>query len=222
MVFFLILPEIYIGNSMKRRVALYPGSFNPMHIGHAAIARWLAECGSFDEVRLMPSPGNPLKCVGTSTPADTADKTTDTKATAGTPATTERIQRLESVEAAVKRNGLNVKIEDIEFRLPPPHYTYRTLEALHKREPGTEFILVIGSDNLAIIDTWYKGREILSEYETWVYPRDGYDTGRLIREATDKGALRIRMIEAPLIDISSTAIRDAEACGDMSMEKFKA
>lgn len=222
LVFFLILPEIYIGNSMKRRVALYPGSFNPMHIGHAAIARWLAECGGFDEVRLMPSPGNPLKCVGTSAPADTADKTTDTKATAGTPATTERIQRLESVEAAVKRNGLNVKIEDIEFRLPPPHYTYRTLEALHKREPGTEFILVIGSDNLAIIDTWYKGREILSEYETWVYPRDGYDTGRLIREATDKGALRIRMIEAPLIDISSTAIRNAEACGDMSMEKFKA
>ena len=208
---------------MKRRVALYPGSFNPMHIGHAAIARWLAECGGFDEVRLMPSPGNPLKCA-TPNLADTADKTTaaGTKAATGTPATTERIQRLESVEAAVKRNGLNVKIEDIEFRLPPPHYTYRTLEALHKREPGTEFILVIGSDNLAIIDTWYKGREILSEYETWVYPRDGYDTGRLIREATDKGALRIRMIEAPLIDISSTAIRNAEACGDMSMEKFKA
>ena len=185
---------------MKMRVALYPGSFNPMHIGHVSIARRLVECGSFDEVRLVPSPHNPLK------PRSASDWQ----------------ERLDGIKEACLRNGLDVRIEDIEFHLPEPLYTYNTLQSLREREPQNEFVLVIGSDNLAIIDKWHKGREILSEYEVWVYPRAGYDTGRLIREALDKGALSVRMIEAPLIDISSTAIRNAEAHGDMSMEQYKA
>ena len=188
---------------MGKRVALYPGSFNPMHVGHVAIARWLVECGSFDEVRLMPSPHNPLKPSSSSPSSDWHE-------------------RLEAIRQACMRNNLDIAIEDIEFHLPEPHYTYRTLEALHKREPDTAFVLVIGADNLAIIDKWYRGREILAGHEIWVYPRKGYDTGRLIEEAYAKGALGIRKINAPLIEISSTEIRNAEARGDLSMEKFKA
>lgn len=188
---------------MKRRVALYPGSFNPLHVGHVAIARCLAGCGCFDEIRLMPSPHNPLK---PHSPASASDWN----------------ERLEAIRLACLRNGLQIGIEDIEFHLPEPHYTYRTLEALQEREPMADFIMVIGSDNLAIIDNWYKGREILAKYEIWVYPRNGFDTERLVREATERGAMLIRMINAPMIDISSTAIRNAEAHGDMSMEKYKA
>ena len=112
-----------------------------MHIGHVSIARRLVECGSFDEVRLVPSPHNPLK------PCSASDWQ----------------ERLDGIKEACRRNGLDVRIEDIEFHLPEPLYTYNTLQSLREREPQNEFVLVIGSDNLAIIDKWHKGREILSE-----------------------------------------------------------
>lgn len=102
---------------MKRRIALFPGSFNPMHIGHVAIAKALVESRSFDEVRLLLSPHNPLKTKGVSGISDTDMK------------------RLDELKEAIRRNRLDVTVEDIEFSLPLPHYTFNTPAALEQREP---------------------------------------------------------------------------------------
>lgn len=188
---------------MKRRIALFPGSFNPMHIGHVAIAKALVESRSFDEVRLLLSPHNPLKTKGVSRISDTDMK------------------RLDELKEAIRRNRLDVTVEDIEFSLPLPHYTFNTLAALEQREPECEFILVMGSDNLAIIDRWYRGREILQKYEVWIYPRKGDDFRSLIEEASPS-AKSLKFIDAPLIDISSTQIREAEQTGDKEIQQYKA
>ena len=104
------------------RIAVYPGSFDPLHIGHLAILRHLS--GMFDLVYLVISPQNPFKDAAK---ADNAR------------------QRLEAAKAAVKRYpDLRVKVEDIEFGMPAPQYTIRTLDALRAREPQNQFTLVMG------------------------------------------------------------------------------
>ena len=116
------------------------------------------------------------------------------------------------------REGLRVKVDDIELGMDPPYYTIRTLDALKKREPGNDFTLVIGADNLAAFRRWRDYRRILLEYGVAVYPRRGVDAEReralLLRECPD---YRIRLTDAPMVDISSTEIREGLSQGrDMS------
>ena len=212
------------------KIAVYSGSFNPLHIGHEAIMRYLTQEGLFDWVYLVISPKNPLK---STISADSAEA------------------RYRAAVEAVKRHpDLKVKVDDIELKMPGPSYTIKTLDALKTREPDNEFTLVIGGDNLACIEQWRQYPRILSDYGVVVYPREGTDVRQLQldllthylekpepyvldwnecdldeiggnRLANFEDALEyryhIRTIQAPLFNISSTEIRKGlEEGRDMS------
>jgi nicotinate-nucleotide adenylyltransferase len=207
------------------RIAVYSGSFDPLHIGHQAIMEYLTRVKDFDWVYLVISPQNPMK---------NPEK-----------ALTARQRYDAAVEAVCRHPELHVWVDDIELSMPAPHYTIKTLDALKKREPFNDFTLVIGADNLKNIHRWRDAPRLLSEYGVTVYPRKGYDL-RQMRETlyeeckhfpapyvldsssihTTPGTIgleeldqlyNIRIIDAPIVDISSTEIREKEAQGiDMS------
>ena len=179
-------------------VAVYSGSFNPLHKGHLAIIRFLTEKAGFDIVYLVVTPQNPFK-LKHSLPAGQ--------------------DRFDAAVAAISRYpDLKVKLLDIELKMTPPQYTIRTLDALRAQEPENDFTLVIGADNLAGFAGWRFHERILLEYGVVVFPRKGYHRGharaRLLRE---NPAYRICLLKAPLGTISSTEIRHGLAEGrDMS------
>ena len=177
-------------------VAVYSGSFNPLHIGHLAIMEHLRE--RFDWTYLVVSPKNPLK------DSISADTGTD---------------RYRAAVAAVCRHPeLKVWVEDIELGMEPPHYTIRTLDALRAREPEHDFTLVVGADNLADIRRWRDYDRIMTEYGLVVYPRTGFDLEAIIQDLhAENPAWKVEVLDAPTVDISSTQIRDGLAEGrDMS------
>ena len=206
------------------RIAVYSGSFNPLHIGHQAILEYLTNEKGFDWVYLVVSPKNPLK---DSISADSGEARYNA-----------------AVEAVRRHPELHVWVDDIELKMEPPHYTIRTLDELKKREPENDFTLVMGADNLFSIRKWRDFPRLLSEYGIAVYPRKGFDIktlrDTLINECTESPApyvldaaksgpdllmledashrmYRIQIIDAPIIDISSTRIREGLAAGeDMS------
>ena len=169
------------------QIAVYSGSFNPLHIGHLAIIRHMTEVEGFDFLYLIVSPKNPLK---------------DTISSASGQ---ERYDA--AVKALARHPYLNAKADDIELNMPEPHYTIRTLDALRERERENNFTLIIGADNLACIRSWRNYKRILLEYGVCVFPRAGFD----LPSSKDD---RITISEAEMVDISSTIIREAIASGE--------
>lgn len=180
------------------KVAVYPGSFDPLHVGHLAILEYLTGPGGFDCSYLIVSPQNPFK--------DTS-KALNAR------------RRYEAARDAVARHPeLRVKVDDIELGMDPPNYTIRTLDALRLREPGNEFVLVMGADNIAGLPRWRCFKRLLSEFEIVVYPRPGYDADealKALRALCRRRHLRchVTLINAPMVDISSTELRRALAEG---------
>ncbi|MBQ9450279.1 MAG: nicotinate (nicotinamide) nucleotide adenylyltransferase [Bacteroidales bacterium] len=207
------------------RIAVYSGSFNPLHIGHQAIMERLTMTREFDWVYLVISPQNPLK-----DPSNVFSA--------------ERRYRA-AIEAVRRHPELHVWVDNIELEMPAPTYTIKTLDALKEREPENDFTLVIGADNLQNIHRWRDAPRILGEYGVAVYPRKGYDMDQLrkmlleecrhfpvpyVLDASQGAApgnvsleeldrlYNIRLIDAPIVDISSTQIREMQARGeDVSM-----
>ena len=179
-------------------VAVYSGSFNPLHKGHEAIIRFLTREAGFDIVYLVVTPQNPFK-----------DRHS-------LPAGKDRYNA--ALDALSRHPDLKVKACDIELKMLPPQYTINTLDELKKREPENSFTLVIGADNLANFMGWRFHERILLEYGVVVFPRKGYHRGhakaRLLKE---NPAYRINLLKAPLVTISSTVIRHGlEEGKDMS------
>ena len=116
-------------------------------------------------------------------------------------------ERLSRIERAVAQSGLPISLSTVEFDLPKPCYTIKTLRYLSEKEPKVRFVLIMGADNLAVIEKWHQWRELLQEFEIYVYPRIGYDAKSLCR------TYGVRYIKAPLIEISSTFIRKGWAEG---------
>lgn len=176
-------------------IAVYSGSFNPLHIGHLAIMRRLAEL--YDRVLLVVSPKNPLKDSATALDAGA---------------------RLNAARAALARHpelAGNVTVSDIEFRLPTPNYTINTLDALKEENPSDRFTLVVGGDQIADFRRWKDWQRILQEYGLAVFPREGFDTATIRKDFLRENPLyRIRLIDMPLVTVSSTQIRDAIAAGN--------
>lgn len=164
-----------------KRVALYGGSFNPIHIGHLALANYLCEWEEVDEVWFLVTPQNPLKKECELLP----DR-----------------ERLKLVEVSIK-GYTRFKASDFEFHLPRPSYTIHTLEALKKAYPCISFSLLIGADNWKIIDRWKESERLVRENEIFVYPRYGCEIEVSSLPST------AHYIQAPLIEISSTGIRHA-------------
>ena len=132
-----------------KRIGIFGGSFNPIHLGHTALASYICEQGMVDEVWLMVSPQNPLK----------RDHTL-----------LDENERLAMARLATAPYPM-LKACDFEFTLPRPSYTYHTLQALRTAYPDCEFILIIGEDNWQCFNRWYRGEDIARETPIIIYPR---------------------------------------------------
>ena len=167
------------------RIGLLFGSFNPVHVGHLILAEHFATRTDLAEVWLVVSPQNPFKEQAGLLPAP---------------------ERLRLVRLALAANP-RLRAEDIELTLPLPSYTSVTLSALRQRHPATEFVLLMGSDNLPGLPRWHDAAQLLAETDIYVYPRPGYP-------APDLTALpRVRLLEAPLLSISATYLRASLSAG---------
>lgn len=165
----------------KIRTGIFGGTFNPIHIGHLALANYLCEFGAVDEVWFMVSPLNPFK---------RNDTLLDDRS------------RLEMVEAAVSGYP-HFCASDFEFHLSKPSYTITTLDCLAKAYPEREFHLIIGADNWAAFDKWKAPEEIIRNYHVLIYPRKGY---RIPQQTFPP---HVKMVDTPLMEISSTFIRNS-------------
>ena len=195
----------------SQNIAVYSGSFNPLHIGHLAIIRHMIEVAGFDMVYLIVSPKNPLK-----------DGISSESGRERYKAAVEAVERrfLHSSLSASGRNDskaveARVKVDDIELNMPEPHYTIRTLDALKEREPDNRFTLVMGADNLADIRRWRDYARILKEFGVAVFPREGHDLTEIKQDLLKEDpAYMIQILDAEMVDISSTQIREAIARGE--------
>jgi nicotinate-nucleotide adenylyltransferase len=177
------------------KVGLYFGSFNPIHIGHLAIAGYMTEYAGLDQVWFIVSPHNPLKKKETLL----ADH-----------------HRLYMTELAIGDND-RLKASDIEFRLPIPSFTIDTLTYLKEKYKNNEFVLVMGQDNLYTLHKWKNVKELVKNYSLYVYPRPGsvQPPHVLFEELLAKAD--IHFVNAPLMEISGTFIRNGiKAKKDMS------
>ena len=175
-------------------IAVYSGSFNPLHIGHLAIMKHMTEAAGFDCVYLIVSPKNPLKD--------------------GISSATGQERYNAAVQAVARHPELKVKVDDIELQMPEPHYTIRTLDALKEREPENTFTLVIGADNLASIRRWRDYSRLLTEYGAVVFPRTGFDLEEIQTDLlAETPSYQITLLNAEMVDMSSTTIREALASG---------
>ena len=170
------------------KIGIYGGSFNPVHFGHVGLVRWVTEHTDLDELWLLVSPNSPLKPAGLLAPEE---------------------ERLAQVREAVK-DIPHVLASDFEFALPRPSYTANTLRALQAAYPQHDFTLVIGEDNLAIFEQWREYEYIAKHFRIFVYPRKGSASIADCRlKIGDFKELRF-LKDAPLFDISSTAIRRSQ------------
>jgi nicotinate-nucleotide adenylyltransferase len=177
------------------KIGLYFGSFNPVHIGHMAIAGYMTEFAGLDQVWFVVSPHNPLKKKETLL----ADH-----------------HRLYMAQLAIGDYD-RLKASDIEFKLPIPSYTIDTLAYLKERYSKNEFSLVMGEDNLYTLHKWKNASELISRYPVYVYPRPYSEKpSSLILDQILKTA-DVHKVNAPLIEISGTFIRNGLKNGkDMS------
>lgn len=167
------------------KIGLFFGSFNPIHVGHLLIANYMVEFTELDKLWFVVTPHNPLKTKNTLL----HDR-----------------QRLEMVRLAIE-NNYKYSVSDIEFNLEKPSYTVKTLAYLSEKYPQHQFYLIIGSDNLQTFYKWKNYESILGNYKLLVYPRPGYDGGNF------KDHPSVIFTEAPVVEISSTFIRDAVKAG---------
>ena len=169
-----------------KKIGLYFGSFNPIHIGHLAIANYMIEFSpGLDHIWFVISPQNPLK-----------KKLT----------LLANHHRLHLAELAIG-NDPELEVSDIEFNLPRPSYTIDTLTYLEERYPANRFILIMGADNLSTINKWKNHDLLLEKYEIYVYPRPGYPTDKIGAYKNILENAKIHMVDAPLMEISSSFIR---------------
>lgn len=163
------------------KVGLFFGSFNPIHIGHMAIANYMVEYGPIDQLWFVVTPLNPHK------------KKCNLLAD---------YQRLELVNRAID-GDFRFQACDIEFRLPKPNYTINTLTYLSEKNPSTTFLPIIGSDNYVNLKKWKNWEILIRDYSFLVYPRPGLD------HSTTDLKDNFQIIDAPSMEVSSTFIRNA-------------
>jgi len=164
---------------------LFFGSFNPIHIGHLAIANYMLSFTDMNELWFVVSPHNPFK------------KRQDMLSEA---------DRLHLVNLAIEEHH-SYRSCDIEFHLPKPSYTINTLTHLSDRYPKRKFVLIMGSDNLDQFHKWKNSEAIIVNYHRYIYPRP--DTPPHLLENIPNATI----VNAPLMDISSSFIRQAVADG---------
>ena len=168
----------------EKKIGLYFGSFNPIHVGHLIIGNYIAETPEIDEVWYVVSPHNPHK--------NKANLLED-------------YHRLALVKAGVEANP-KLAASDIEFGLPKPSYTAYTLQALKEKHPSYLFTLIMGEDNLNTLHKWKNFEHIIENYTIIVYPRvlredEPTEASELLKAAN------ISFCDAPVMNVSASFIR---------------
>lgn len=173
-------------------IAIYSGSFNPIHKGHLQLAHFVLEKQLAQEVWFVVTPCNPLK-----EQAELID----------------HFLRLDMVISVIG-NQSAFKASDVEFDMPVPSYSIDTLTELCKMFPEHTFSLLIGSDNALVFDQWKNYSEILAKFKVLVYPRRGYNF-----ETVAQRYPQMQLLNSPYCDISSTEIRNA-IVGNQPVDKW--
>jgi nicotinate-nucleotide adenylyltransferase len=161
----------------KEHIALYFGSFNPVHVGHLALANYMAENISVDQIWFVVSPQNPHK---------ESSELIDA------------VHRIKMLELSIHFYD-KFSVCDIELHLPTPSYTYRTLRTLRKNYPDKHFSIILGGDNLQSFNRWKNTEEIIGQCIVYVFPRPGYEVSK-----SDVKKKHFKVIDAPFFDIDST------------------
>lgn len=166
----------------KKETGIFSGSFNPLHIGHLVLANYICEFTSLEEVWFVVTPHNPLK---------EADELLADEL------------RLEMVRLALEDYD-RIGVSDVEFHMPRPSYTIDTLNRLSCEHPDRNFTLIIGGDNWTQFGQWKEYQQLMKRYQILVYPRMGEEVV-IPPQLCDT----IQLVNAPLVEISSTFIRDS-------------
>tara|TARA_B100000497_G_scaffold115484_1_gene139062 strand:- start:3006 stop:3596 length:591 start_codon:yes stop_codon:yes gene_type:complete len=167
----------------SKKIGLYFGTFNPIHVGHLAIANHMVEFSDLDQVWMVVTPHNPHKKKST---------------------LLDNNHRKMMVDIALEEYP-KIKSSAIEFDLPQPNFTVNTLAVLEEKYPKQKFCLLMGEDNLKSFHKWKNFEVILSRYELFVYPRLTPNKATALLENHPN----VTRIAAPIMEISSTAIRKA-------------
>jgi len=160
-------------------IGLYFGSFNPIHIGHLIIANHVLNELNIDKIWFVISPLNPFK---------------------NSSNLMNEYERFYLVQKAIEHD-VRLKASDIEFSLPKPSYTVHTLTYLVEKYPEHSFSIVMGSDGFQNLDKWKNSEVIIEKYPIIIYKRPGF-------EVDNKLNAKITILHAPLLEISSTHIRE--------------
>lgn len=160
------------------KIGLYFGSFNPIHVGHLIIANHVLTHTDAREIWFVVSPQNPLK--------ESKTLLNDH-------------HRLHLVNTAIEGHA-KFRASSVEFALPRPSYTIDTLTHLHEKYPQKEFAVIMGGDSFQNIQKWKNYQQLLLDYDVWVYNRPGCTLDTTLSK-------RLTILQAPLLDISSTYIR---------------
>lgn len=163
------------------KIGLYFGSFNPIHIGHMAIANYFVEYTDIRQVWFVISPHNPFK----------------------RKITLLNDQDRYNILLKATQGDDRFRVSDIELKMPGPSYTIDTLTSVKRQYPNDEFVLLMGSDGLPTFDKWKNYHLIIENYKRYIYPRTGYEKIDINLHEN------IMVVDAPLIQISSSFIRDA-------------
>lgn len=162
-------------------VGLYFGSFNPIHIGHMAIANYIVEYSDIDELWFVISPHNPFK--------KKASLLNDQF-------------RLDMVQAAIEGDA-RFRTCDVEFRMPQPSFTIDTLAYLQEKHPAKKLSIIMGSDGLPSFHKWKNADLIIEKHKRYVYPRHTEDIEEI------KKHKNVEIVDAPRIEVSSSFVRQA-------------
>ena len=165
-----------------KKVGLYFGTFNPIHVGHLIIANNMVENSDLDEIWMVVTPHNPFKKKSS---------------------LLDNHHRFEMVYSATESYD-KIKPSDIEFNLPQPNYTVNTLAHISEKHPNYNFSLIMGEDNLKSFHKWKNYETILEHHQIYVYPR--ISEGKV--ETRFDNHQKIHLVKAPIIEVSSTMIRN--------------
>lgn len=166
----------------QKKIGLFFGSFNPIHIGHLILANYILEHSDMEELWFVVSPQNPFK-----------DKKSLLK----------DHNRLDMVQLAIK-NYPKMRASNVEFALPIPSYTIDTLTYLKEKYPNYSFSLIMGEDNLTNFHKWKNYELILKNHQIIVYPRIFGEEKKVDYLEHEN----IHQITAPIIELSATEIRN--------------
>lgn len=168
------------------KVGIFPGSFNPIHMGHLILLRYWLNHTDLSQIWLVVSPQNPFKSLQELAPFE---------------------HRLAMARIAVAGES-RLLASDVEAHLPTPSYTIQLLEHLRSKHPAWNWILLLGADAARGLPSWREGMRILKEWTIWVYPRRNISP----TELPQSNCLQF-FEQAPLVEVSATQVRQYLAAG---------